>query len=206
MIKIVEQVVARWGAWGIFALILLENVFPPIPSEVLLTFSGFLTTRTPLALPVVILAATGGSVAGALILYRIGRMADEERLCRFCAGKGRFLGLQEKDVRRALARYSKDADKTVFFCRMVPILRSLISIPAGMAHMPIIRFLLLTCAGSLCWNTLLCGAGAALGDAWALLLRCTDFYTSLVIVLALGAACWAAAKRVVKKHAAKPLA
>lgn len=199
----VEQIVARFGAWGVFFLILLENVFPPIPSEVLLTFSGFLTTRTVLGLPAVIWAATAGSVVGAVILYRIGTLADEERLCAFCRGKGRFLGMHEEDVRRTLAKYAADQDKTVFFCRMVPILRSLISVPAGMAHMPMGRFLLLTSAGSLCWNTALCCAGAALGDAWLLLLDYTDFYTSLVLLAICGAAIWAILKKIVKNRTNK---
>ena len=204
MTQMVEQVVGRFGAWGVFFLILLENVFPPIPSEVLLTFSGFLTTRTMMGLPAVIGAATAGSVAGALVLYRIGTLADEERLCAFCRGKGRFLGLHEEDVRRTLARYAADQDKTVFFCRMVPILRSLISVPAGMAHMKLGRFLALTTAGSLCWNTVLCSAGAALGDAWMLLLDCTDFYTSIVILALAAAAAWAVLKKLKKRRHSRP--
>lgn len=205
MTGLVLPILERFGAFGVFFLILLENVFPPIPSEVLLTFSGFLTTRTALTLPVVIGAATAGSLAGALVLYGVGRLVDEARLCRFCRGGGRFLGLHEEDVHRTLARYAAGADRTVFFCRMVPILRSLISIPAGMARMPLGRFLVLTCAGSLCWNALLCSAGAALGDAWMLLLRYTDFYTALTLTVLAVAAAGLLLRAVRRRKAAGPL-
>ena len=190
----------RYGAAGVFALIFLENIFPPIPSEVLLTFSGFLTTRTNMHLWQVILGATFGSLAGALALYWIGTLASEERLCRFCRGFGRHLGLREEDVHRTLARYASQADKTVLFCRMVPILRSLISIPAGMAHMPIPRFVLLTSLGSLCWNSLLCTAGALLGEAWGILLRYTGFYSSLVWMLTIGFVTFFLLRRAIHRH------
>lgn len=211
MTETIFYIIETYGAAGVFGLILLENLFPPIPSEVLLTFGGFMTTKTALALPEVIFGATLGSVIGALILYWVGTLMDEERLCGFARGWGRHLGLHEEDIRRTLDKYAQGQEKTVFFCRMVPILRSLISIPAGMAHMKLSRFLLLTTVGILCWNTILCSAGAALGDAWALLLDYTGFYNSLVVLVMGATFGWFAVKRLLrrckeKKRAATPKA
>ena len=200
MTELIAQTAARWGAAGIGVLVFLENIFPPIPSEVLLPFAGFLTTYTPLPLGAVIGAATAGSLLGAGVLYFAGSLADEERLCAFCRGKGRALGLSEEQVRRAVARYAAGAEKTVFFCRMVPILRSLISIPAGMAGMPLVRFLPLTAAGSFLWNLLLCGLGAALGDGWMLLSDWAGFYGALVRLCAAGCAVWLLARRFLIKR------
>ncbi|MEG0803575.1 MAG: DedA family protein [Pygmaiobacter sp.] len=199
MMQTVFHIIEAYGAVGVFGLIFIENIFPPIPSEVLLTFSGFMTTQTQLGLCAVIFAASAGSIAGALVLYGAGTLLDEERLCRFARGGGRHFGLREQDIRRTLARYAAGQEKTVFFCRMVPILRSLISVPAGMAHMPLVRFVLLTGAGSLCWNTLLCCAGALLGDAWMLLVRYTGFYTSLVVLALCGAGLWMMVKRLLTR-------
>ena len=173
----------EYGALGVFALILLENVFPPIPSEVILTFGGFMTTKTALTPLTVILAATAGSLAGALILYGAGTLLDRPRLLRLTKKYGRYLGFEAADLERSLDTYEKYQKKTVFLCRMVPILRSLISVPAGMARMAALPFLLLTTAGSLIWNTVLVLAGAALGDAWALLLPYLDTYGNLVIAV-----------------------
>ena len=173
----------EYGALGVFALILLENVFPPIPSEVILTFGGFMTTKAGLTPLTVILAATAGSLAGALILYGAGTLLDRPRLLRLTQKYGRYLGFEAADLERSLDTYEKYQKKTVFLCRMVPILRSLISVPAGMARMAALPFLLLTAAGSLIWNTVLVLAGAALGDAWALLLPYLDTYGNLVLAV-----------------------
>ena len=175
----------EYGALGVFALILLENVFPPIPSEVILTFGGFMTTKAGLTPLTVILAATAGSLAGALILYGAGTLLDRPRLLQLTKKYGRYLGFEAADLERSLDTYEKYQKKTIFLCRMVPILRSLISVPAGMARMAALPFLLLTAAGSLIWNTVLVLAGAALGDAWALLLPYLDTYGNLVIAVAI---------------------
>lgn len=181
MQQLILELMGQYGAAGVFALIFLENLFPPIPSEVILTFGGFLTTRIMLTPLAVILAATAGSVFGALVLYGGGRLLNRDRLTNLVGRYGRWFGFEPDGLRRSLDTYERYQYKTVFLCRMVPILRSLISIPAGMARMPMLPFLLLTTAGSLIWNTALVLAGAALGEAWAMLLPYLDLWGNLAL-------------------------
>lgn len=160
-------VMEDFGYPGMALLIAVENLFPPIPSEVILTFGGFLTTRTRLTVWGVVVWATLGAVAGALALYALGRALGGRRMNALLAGPwGRRLGFDATAARRAAARFEQRGAGSVFLCRCVPILRSLISIPAGMARMGLGRFLLYTTAGSLVWNTALVGLGAAAGESW----------------------------------------
>lgn len=159
------QVMGQYGALGIFFLIFIENVFPPIPSEVILAFGGFMTLQTTLSVQSVILAATLGSVAGALVLYGAGRWVGQTRLTAFVRRYGKYLGLKEENVKKAMRCYQRYQKRTVFFCRMAPIVRSLISVPAGLSRMPMGPFLLLTTLGSVLWNTVLVLAGRR----WAML-------------------------------------
>ncbi len=191
----------QYGAAGVFLLIFLENIFPPIPSEVILTFGGFLTTRSGLSAVSVILAATLGSLLGAVVLYGAGMLLDRSRLLALAERWGRWLGFDAQELARSLDTYEKYQKKTVFLCRMVPILRSLISIPAGMARMAALPFLLLTAAGSLIWNTVLVFAGAALGDAWGLLLPYLDIWGNLVIASVLLAAVLAGMRKSARQRA-----
>lgn len=167
MEHVIIRLVDRFGYWGVLLLIAVENLFPPIPSEVILTFGGFLTTYTALRPAGVVLAATGGSGAGALALYGVGRLLAPERLEALLRGRaGRLLRLEADDVAKASAWFAARGAPSVFYCRCVPILRSLISIPAGMAGMRLAPFLALTTAGSTLWNILLVGAGALAGQSW----------------------------------------
>ncbi|WP_394962006.1 DedA family protein [Candidatus Allofournierella merdavium] len=160
-------VMEDFGYPGMALLIAVENLFPPIPSEVILTFGGFLTTRTRLTVWGVVVWATLGAVAGALALYALGRALGGRRMNALLAGPwGRRLGFDAAAAQRAAARFEQRGAGSVFLCRCVPILRSLISIPAGMARMGLGRFLLYTTAGSLVWNTALVGLGAAAGESW----------------------------------------
>ena len=179
IINIMEQ----FGYLGVFLLILIENVFPPIPSEVILAFGGFMTTRTTMSVPFVIIVATLGSVIGAVILYKIGNILDMPRLEKLVGKYGHYIGLKFADVQKAMSWYEKYENKTVFICRMVPIVRSLISIPAGMARMRFMPFILLTTLGSLIWNSVLVLAGAALGEAWESVLKFFDMYSYVVYAL-----------------------
>jgi len=164
---LITELVGRFGYGGILLLIAVENLFPPIPSEVILTFGGFLTTYTSLTPPGVVTSATAGSVLGAVILYGTGRLLAPERLRALLRGRaGRVLKLEEADVQKASDWFTAHGWPSVFYCRCVPILRSLISIPAGMAGMAWPPFLLLTGAGSLIWNVLLVGLGAFAGQNW----------------------------------------
>lgn len=169
----------QFGYFGIFLMIALENVFPPIPSEVILTFGGFMTTYTDLTIPGVILAATLGSVIGAVILYGIGLLLDVERLEKIIDRWGHILRVKKEDIRRADAWFDKYGYWTVLFCRMVPLIRSLISIPAGMSNMKFGMFLLFTTLGTLIWNIILVSIGAALGESWEDILAFMDVYSNI---------------------------
>lgn len=163
MIQWIEQ----WGYAGIFLLILIENVFPPIPSEVILTFSGYLCRITDLGKWGVILAATLGSAMGAIVLYYLGYLLDDNRLQKFCGSRlGRLLHFSYEDIHRSCDWFLEKGMATVLVCRCIPILRSVISIPAGMARMKMLLFLPLTITGSFLWNVILVNLGILAGEAW----------------------------------------
>lgn len=164
---IIISIMNQFGYFGIAFLIAIENIFPPIPSEVILTFGGFMTTKSTMTVWGVILSSTVGSVLGAIVLYSIGRWLNPERLERWLSGRlGRILRLKKEDVQKADNWFSKRGKLTVFFCRFIPIVRSLISIPAGMARMNMGVFLLLTALGTALWNTVLVYLGMLFGASW----------------------------------------
>lgn len=161
------QLIGQFGYVGVWFLIFFENVFPPIPSELILPLSGFFTTTTSLTLPGVIIAATIGSVTGAYILYGVGRILSRERLMTFFGTRPmRLLGFKPDDISSAVDWFDRKGQATVLICRCVPIVRSLISIPAGTAKMSVVKFSLFTLVGSTVWNSILCSLGAAAGSAW----------------------------------------
>lgn len=179
----ITEIMSQYGYIGVFLLIMLENIFPPIPSEVILTFGGFMTTQTEMTRMGVILASTAGSVAGAVILYGIGLLLDVERLEKIVDRWGHILRLTKKDIHRADAWFDKYGIWTVFFCRLVPLIRSLISIPAGMSNMKFWLFLLLTTLGTLLWNTILVSVGAAVGDNWESIVGYMDIYSNITYAI-----------------------
>lgn len=169
----------QFGYIGIALIIALENVFPPIPSEIVLPFGGFMTTYSDLTVPGVIIAATIGSVAGAIILYGIGLLLDVERLEKIIDRWGHILRVKKEDIRKADAWFDKYGYWTVLFCRMIPLIRSLISIPAGMSNMKFGLFLLFTTIGTVIWNTILVMVGAALGENWHSITEFMDVYSNI---------------------------
>ena len=180
IINIMEQV----GYLGVFLLIAIENIFPPIPSEVILVFGGFMTTYTSLNIPIMILAATLGSLLGAIVLYYIGKIFNKERLKRIVNGKiGKVLRLKASDIEKADKWFDTKGNKTVFFCRFIPIVRSLISIPAGMSEMPMQKFLLYTISGSLIWNTVLIIVGSIVGDKWEIIVGYLDNFSNIILII-----------------------
>lgn len=180
IINIMEQV----GYLGVFLLIAIENIFPPIPSEVILVFGGFMTTYTSLNIPIMILAATLGSLLGAIVLYYIGKIFNKERLKRIVNGKiGKVLRLKASDIEKADKWFDTKGNKTVFFCKFIPIVRSLISIPAGMSEMPMQKFLLYTISGSLIWNTVLIIVGSIVGDKWETIVGYLDNFSNIILII-----------------------
>ena len=162
----VQDVIERLGAVGVALLVILENVFPPIPSEIVLPFAGFVAQRGDGSVVVMIFAATIGAVVGALVLYGIAAVIGPDRLAAFVARFGRWFGVKPADLVRAEQWFDRHAVAAVLLGRCVPLIRSIVSIPAGFRRMSIAPFLLCTAIGSLVWNTALIGAGAILGDQW----------------------------------------
>ena len=186
----------QFGYFAVAALILLENVFPPIPSELILPASGFLATQTSLKLPLVIVAATAGSVIGAYILYGVGRLLSQERLETFFDTKPmRVLGFHADDVAKAIGWFERRGQATVLICRCIPVVRSLISIPAGTAKMNMVRFALYTLVGSLVWNAVLCTLGFWAGDAWESITAQAEWVSNavevaIVVIAVVAVAVW----------------
>lgn len=170
------------GAPGAGLAIALENLFPPLPSEVILPLAGFTSSQGELDLPSVLLWTTAGSVIGALALYWVGALLGRERTLALAA---RIPLLKVSDIDKTEAWFLKHGRKTVFFGRMIPIFRSLISIPAGMERMPLGGFTLLTTAGSLVWNTIFVLAGYFLGENWSLVETYVGVGTNAVIATVL---------------------
>jgi membrane protein DedA with SNARE-associated domain len=162
----VTSVVQAGGYLGVAGLTFLETLFPPIPSEVVLPIAGFLVSEGSLAFVWVVAAATAGSVVGALVLYALGRKLGEEGLRRFVRDRGKWVLLSEDDVKKAGGWFKKHGGKAVLIGRLVPTVRSIISIPAGVEKMPLLPFVLYTTAGSAVWSAALVGAGALLGSQW----------------------------------------
>ncbi len=184
MQEMIIEIVNNFGYIGIIVLIAVENIFPPIPSEVILTFSGFLTTYTHLNVWGVILAATIGSVVGAFILYYVGHLLTNEKLMRILDGRvGKILHFNKDDVQGALNWFNRKGKGSVFFCRFVPIMRSMISIPAGMAGMELGFFTIMTTLGSLIWNIILVHLGAFAGASWEYITTYIDGYKHWVIIV-----------------------
>ena len=181
MQELVQNIMNQFGYPGIGLLILVETVFPPIPSEVILTFGGFLTTCTNLTITGVIASSTAASLAGAWLLYGLGRLLNPARIRSLFSGKlAKRLGFQEKEVGDTFGWFEKKGEKAVFFGRCIPIIRSLISIPAGMAGMIAGRFTVYTLAGSLIWDTMLVLLGAMAGESWEIIMEYTDAWSALV--------------------------
>jgi membrane protein DedA with SNARE-associated domain len=176
----IQQIMEQFGYIGVAFLIMIENVFPPIPSEVILTFGGFMTTTTNLTITGMIIVSTIGSVIGALILYGIGSFLDITRLEKIVTRWGHILRLSKKDLYKADQWFIKHGVATVFFCRFIPLVRSLISIPAGMSKMRIGLFLLLTTFGSFIWNTVLIYLGALVGSNWTVIIYYMSIYSKMV--------------------------
>jgi membrane protein DedA with SNARE-associated domain len=193
----ITDAVARWagdivsglGPAGVGLLAFLETVFPPIPSELVLPMAGFLAAQGRMSMVAVIVASTLGSLAGALVLYRLGLVLGRERIERGVERYGRYLLLRRSDVEAADARFQRHERAAVFFGRMIPGVRSLISVPAGVERMPIVLFLVLTAAGSAAWNGALVAAGAVLGANHGLLEPIADLLAVVVsaAVLVMGA-------------------
>lgn len=182
----VADVVDALGYVGVAFLVALENVFPPIPSEVVLPLAGFVAGRGDANLIGMIVAATVGSVVGAWILYGIAAAVGPDRLHRFVVRYGRWFRLTERDIIRSEEWFDRRSDAAVLIGRCIPLIRSLVSIPAGFRRMDFVRFTVFTAIGSAVWNTALIGAGAVLGDRWERVGDAVGLLQGVVIVVIVG--------------------
>ena len=161
----VVDVVERLGAVGVGVLILLENLLPPIPSEIILPFAGFTAEQGKLNAGAAWVAATTGSLVGAWILYGIGAALGEERI-RELSRKRWFIFFGEKDFDRGDAFFERHGGAVIFFGRFIPLVRSIVSVPAGLERMSLVRFSVFTAIGSGIWNAAFITAGWVLGDRY----------------------------------------
>jgi membrane protein DedA with SNARE-associated domain len=159
MFEFITRFLEQSGYLGVFALMALENIFPPIPSEMIMPFAGFVVARGDLHLVGVLVAGTAGSLAGALPWYFGARYYGCARLKRLAGPHARWLTVTDKDIDAAVSAFDRHGAKAVLFGRLVPAVRTLISVPAGLAKMSLGRFLLYSGIGSLVWTGLLTGAG-----------------------------------------------
>ncbi len=191
----ITRIVDALGYPGVAALVALENVFPPIPSEVILPLAGFETSQGDYNFFLMVLAATTGSVVGALILYYIAHYFGEHRVRWLVRRYGKWFQIKESDIDKSDEWFDRYSSWAVLVCRCVPLVRSLVSIPAGFRRMPLLRFTLLTALGSAIWNFLLIGAGWALGDNWHIVEEYVGYFQYVVIAAILGLVVWFLWKR-----------
>lgn len=176
------NVINHYGYLGIAFLILLENVFPPISSEIILTFSGFLTTISNTNIWLSSLSATLGSMAGAILLYMLGRVLPQRKIAQFVKKHQKIFRLKESDLKRSSDWMTKRGGSAVFVCRFVPVVRSLISIPAGAAHMRFWQFLTYSTLGTAIWNTILIYLGALAGNNWQRITGYINTYSYFIAI------------------------
>jgi membrane protein DedA with SNARE-associated domain len=198
----VTNVVETLGYAGVAFLVALESIFPPIPSEIVLPLAGYVAARGDASVIGMIIAATIGSVIGSLVLYGLAAWIGPDRLHRFVGKHGRWFGLKHHDLERAEAWFDRRASAAVLLGRCVPLIRSLVSIPAGFRRMPLLRFTALSALGSLVWNIALISAGAVLGDRWEEVGGVIGIFQTIVIIAIVAALVWFAWTRLLKPRLA----
>ncbi|MBB3104923.1 DedA family protein [Azomonas macrocytogenes] len=180
------EVVNEMGYVGIIFLMFMENLFPPIPSEVIMPLAGFSAANGDLHIILVILSGTFGSVLGALPWYYAGVYFGEERMLRLAKRYGRWMTISCDDVSNASSWFSKHGRKAVFFGRMIPAIRTLISVPAGIARMPFLPFLAYSALGSMLWTSLLTILGYILHTEYAKVADYVDPFSKIVLGTIIG--------------------
>jgi membrane protein DedA with SNARE-associated domain len=160
--NLVVDVVARLGIWGVALLMFAENIFPPIPSELIMPLAGYLSLSGDMSFPLLVLAGSFGSLSGAAVWYGIGRLLAPEKLAGWIDRHGAWLAISNSDIRRSTGWFERHGNASVLFGRLVPVVRTLISVPAGMTRMPVSRFALFSAIGTLIWTTGLAFAGRIL--------------------------------------------
>lgn len=190
----ITNTIIAGGPAGVFLLMLLETVFPPIPSELVMPLTGYLASQGHMGLVAAIVAGTLGSTLGALLFYWLGLRLGEERLKAFADRHGRWLTVSRADLDRAGRWFDRHGGRAVLLGRLVPGVRSLISLPAGIHRMPMPRFVACTIAGSAAWTTLLVGLGYTLGRNFERVGDYVDPVGKLVLGIVLALYLWRVAR------------
>nr|WP_246093180.1 DedA family protein [Subtercola boreus] len=183
------------GEWGVGLFTLLETVFPPIPSEIVLPLAGYLAQLGRMNIVLVVVLSTLGAYVGALLLYALGAWLGLERSIRMLA---KLPLVDREDFQKAADWFRRHGRSAVFFGRLVPGIRSLISLPAGAERMPLVTFSVFTLAGSLLWNGLLISLGAALGTQYELIDQYSEILNYAVYAALAGVVVWLVVRRVLR--------
>ncbi len=198
LVEWVTSVVETLGYGGVAFLVALETLFPPIPSEVVLPLAGFVAANGDASFTGMVAAATIGSMVGAFLLYGISAAIGPVRLRALVVRYGKWFRLDETDLDRTEDWFDRRANTAVLLCRCVPLMRSLISIPAGFRRMAIIPFTLYTLLGSLVWNVILIGAGYLLGERWSQVEEPLELFKNAVLLAIAIAVAWYVWRRYVR--------
>lgn len=199
-----EQIIISLGYPGIVIVMFLESLFPPIPSELLIPFAGFLVSQGHFSFSGILLAGTTGSLLGALALYYLGHHLGEPLIRTFLRRYGRYLLVAEHDFNRSLDFFKRYRESIVFFGRFIPLIRSLISIPAGINRMPLDRFVLFTTLGSGLWNSIMGYMGVILGENWTEILVFVKQYELFMLIALAVVAILFVLKRIAQLTAYQP--
>lgn len=194
------HVIAGIGYVGVFLLMVAESMVLPVPSEAVMPFAGFSVAEHSLSWPGVIVSATLGSIIGSLIGYAIGRFGGKPFLVRF----GKYLLLDREDLEKTTGFFQRRGSVTILVARFIPIVRHLISIPAGMGSMPLLPFCLFTILGAGAWNTFLTWCGFALRSNWGTVLRYSHVIDIVVIVLLAALVVLYVARHLMRRHKKRP--
>lgn len=179
----ITDFMTHYGYIGVFILVFLEYVIHPFPSEIILTFAGFMTSQSELNIIIVCLLTILGAVLGALVLYSIGALIGEERLYKFIHIRGKYIGIKTQDLDKTIQWLDKYGHWAIFLGRFIPIVRTLISLPAGITKMNLPIFILLTAIGTGMWNIFLIMLGKMLGNHWHQILVYVGMYSKVFIVI-----------------------
>lgn len=179
----ITDFMTQYGYVGVFILVFLEYVIHPFPSEIILTFAGFMTNQSNLNILIVCIITVIAAVLGSLVLYAVGALIGEERLYRFIDKRGRLIGIKTKDLDKTVNWLNKYGHWAIFIGRFIPIVRTLISLPAGITRMNVPVFILLTAIGTGMWNIFLIMLGRTLGNHWHQILVYVGMYSKIFIII-----------------------
>ena len=200
MVEWITNTMTSLGYWGIGLLMFLENLFPPIPSELIMPLAGFTISQGKMEFAPAVFAGVMGTVIGALPWYYAGKILGEQRLKSLADRYGKWLTVSSKDITKATGWFDKHGAKAVFLCRLVPGVRTLISLPAGISNMPMLPFLLYSTIGTTLWVGLLTYTGYVLGDNYELVDEYLGPVSKIVLVtIVAGFGIWVA-RRLMRRH------